>query len=166
MNLPNKITISRIVLTVLFLFFLSMPGAVNKLLALVIFVLASFTDYLDGWIAKKNDLVTDFGKIMDPVADKTLTISAFVAFAFMGVVPWFIVLVIVIREFFVTGWRLKALIQGKVFAASSAGKKKTVSQIVAIFLALIFVLMREIEYKSVPFLTGEKEILCEHILFL
>ncbi len=143
MNLPNKITISRIILTVVFLFLLFVPGAAAKTIALFIFLLAAFTDYLDGWIAKKNNIVSDFGRIMDPVADKVLTLSAFAVFCYMGIVPDKIVVVIFIREIMVTGFRLKALLSGKVLSAASAGKRKTVSQMVSIFVILVFIVLRE-----------------------
>ena len=157
MNLPNKITVSRIVLTVFFLMCLFSAGVVAKALALGIFTLAAFTDYLDGRIAKKNNITSDFGRIMDPVADKILTLSAFVSFSFMGIVPEKIVVVIILREVLVTSFRLKALISGRVLSASLAGKQKTVSQMIAIFVILIFIVLREAGRGMMPFWTEKTE---------
>jgi CDP-diacylglycerol---glycerol-3-phosphate 3-phosphatidyltransferase len=157
MNLPNKITVSRIVLTVFFLMCLFSMGVGAKALALGIFTIAAFTDYLDGKIAKKNNITSDFGRIMDPVADKILTLSAFVSFAIMGIVPERIVVIIILREVLVTSFRLKALMSGKVLSASLAGKQKTVSQMIAIFVILIFIVLRETPRGIVPFWTEKIE---------
>ncbi len=157
MNLPNKITLSRIVLTFFFVVCLFTKGVNAKVFALAIFTLAAVTDYLDGWIAKKNNLVSNFGRIMDPVADKALTISAFVSFAIMGIVSEKIVVIIILREIFVTSLRLKALLEGKVLSAAAAGKQKTVSQMVSILVILVFILMREAGEGVIPFWTAGLE---------
>ncbi|MFA6636858.1 MAG: CDP-diacylglycerol--glycerol-3-phosphate 3-phosphatidyltransferase [Candidatus Omnitrophota bacterium] len=157
MNLPNKITVSRMVLTVFFLMCLFSAGVGAKVLALGIFTLAAFTDYIDGRIAKKNNITSDFGRIMDPVADKILTLSAFISFASMGIVPEKIVVIIILREVLVTSFRLKALISGKVLSASLAGKQKTVSQMIAIFVILIFMVLREAGQETIPFWTEKTE---------
>lgn len=157
MNLPNKITLARIVLTFFFVAFLLMKGFSAKAIALGIFVFAAITDYLDGWIAKRNNLVSNFGRIMDPVADKALTISAFVTFSFMGIVPSKIVVIIILREVLVTSLRLKALMDGKVLSAASAGRKKTFSQMISIFVILVFILMKEGGNKVFPFWTSDVE---------
>lgn len=142
MNLPNKLTISRIILTFIFMIFLFSQGAVMKFLALVTFLIASATDYYDGKIARERNEITDFGKFMDPVADKFLTIAAFIAFVEMGLVPAWIVVLIISRELIVTGIRLFAATKGKVLAAEAAGKHKTVSQITAVFVILVFIFLR------------------------
>ena len=146
MNLPNKLTLSRIALTVIFLLFLFAHGVTYKILALVIFIIAAFTDFLDGHIAKRLDLISDFGRFMDPIADKVLTLAAFLAFVEMGLVPAWMVIIIIFREFIITGMRLMALRKNQLIEATLAGKHKTASQIFAIFTILIFIILREIGY--------------------
>ena len=139
MNLPNRLTILRLVLTLPFVAALSFqfPGA--KLLALVLFIASSVTDYADGYIARKFKLITDFGKLMDPLVDKIMTMSAFICLVALGSVPAWAVIVIVSREFLITGLRLIAAVRGKVLAAERLGKLKTVCQIVTILYCLILV---------------------------
>jgi len=140
LNLPNKLTISRLVLTVIFICLVLNDGFFLKILAVLAFAVASLTDYLDGYFAKKHHLVTDFGKIMDPIADKFLILSAFVIFTKMYIIPFWMTLTIVIRETLVTALRLYAVQRGKILAAESLGKFKTVLQIVTIFFILFFIL--------------------------
>ena len=113
-------------------------------IATLVFVLASLTDFVDGYIAKKKNMISDFGTLMDPIADKFLILAAFVAFVRMHLVADWMVVVILGREILVTGLRLFALSKGKVLAAERAGKHKTVSQIVAIFAILGFLIFREL----------------------
>ena len=145
MNLPNKLTVSRFVLTALFLWALFSPLRFNDTLALVLFSLAGFTDFLDGRIARSRKLITNFGILMDPLADKILICSAFIAFvesthlnpnAPVRVAAW-MVIVIVARELTITGLRLLAASKNIVLAAESFGKHKAVSQIVAINALLV-----------------------------
>jgi len=143
MNLPNKLTISRIILTFIFMFFLFSKGLVFRYLALVTFVLASLTDLYDGKIAREKNMITDFGKIMDPIADKILILGAFLGFVELKLVPAWMVVLILTREILVTGLRLFATTQGRVIAADLGGKHKTVSQVVAIFSILIFMAAKE-----------------------
>ena len=143
MNLPNKLTISRIFLTFIFMFFLFSEGATMKFLAIIIFLMATATDYYDGKIARERGEITDFGRFMDPVADKFLTIAAFLAFVEMGLVPAWMVILIISRELIITGLRLFATTKGKVLSAEAAGKYKTVSQVTAIFVILIFIFLRQ-----------------------
>lgn len=143
MNLPNKLTIARIILTFFFIYFISLQGLVNMTAAALIFVLASLTDFWDGYIAKKYNLISDFGKLMDPIADKFLILAAFLAFVRMHIVENWMVLLILGREMMVTGLRIFAMTKGKVLAAEKAGKHKTVSQMVAIFFILGFILFKE-----------------------
>ncbi len=143
MNLPNKLTISRIGLTILFMFFLFAHGPLYKVLALFTFLIAAFTDFLDGYIAKRYALTTDFGKFIDPIADKFLTLAAFLAFVEMGLVPAWMVMVIILRELIITSMRLIALRKEYVIAATFAGKHKTVSQMTAIVMILVFIILRE-----------------------
>lgn len=143
MNLPNKITLSRIVLTFVFMFLLFCRGIVAKYLALFIFILASLTDFFDGRIARRKKLENDFGRLMDPIADKILILGAFLAFVEMKIIPAWMVIVIIFRELVITGLRLNAARRGKVLSASLAGKHKTVSQMVAIISILIFLIIKE-----------------------
>ena len=145
MNLPNKLTVSRFALTALFLWALFSPLRFNDTLALFFFCAASFTDYLDGRIARRRGLVTNFGILMDPLADKIMTCSAFIAFvesshsnptAPVKVAAW-MVIIIVARELAITGLRLLAASKSIVLAAEKFGKHKTISQIVAIIALLV-----------------------------
>src|SRR6516165_10608246 len=139
MNLPNQLTVLRLVLTFPFVFALSVnfPGA--KLLALVIFIVGSATDYADGYIARRFNLITDFGKLMDPLVDKIMTISAFICLVSLRTLPAWAVIVIVSREFLITGLRLVAAARGKVIPAERLGKHKTVWQIATILYCLLLV---------------------------
>jgi CDP-diacylglycerol--glycerol-3-phosphate 3-phosphatidyltransferase len=143
MNLPNKLTVLRIILAGVFMLFLFMHGVLFKMLALLTFLLASLTDLLDGYIAKKYNMVTDFGKLMDPIADKILVLSAFLAFVQMELIPAWMALIIIFREIVITGLRIAALTQGKVLAAEYGGKHKMVSQVASIFVILLFLIFRE-----------------------
>jgi len=142
-NLPNKLTVSRIILTVFFMFVLFGQGLYFKSAALIIFMLASLTDFLDGYIARRNNLVTPFGQIMDPIADKVLILSAYMAFVELGLLSAWMALVIVAREILITGMRLYATTQGKIIPADIGGKHKTISQIAVIYLILIFLIFKE-----------------------
>src|SRR3990167_292475 len=143
MNLPNQLTVSRIILTFIFVYYISRTGLEPMIIAAVIFTLAAITDYYDGYVAKRFNLISDFGKLMDPIADKFLILAAFIAFVRMQIVDDWMVLVILGREIVITGLRLFALTKKKVLAAEAAGKHKTVSQIVAIFAILGFLIFRE-----------------------
>lgn len=143
MNAPNKITLSRIFLIPVFIVLLSVPfnwgawnigGAelpVSHFLAAILFIIASTTDWVDGYYARKYNLVTNLGKFLDPLADKLLVSAALILLVEMGLAPAWIVILIISREFAVTGLRLVAAGEGIVLAASSMGKLKTVTQIVA-----------------------------------
>jgi CDP-diacylglycerol--glycerol-3-phosphate 3-phosphatidyltransferase len=144
MNLPNKITLARICLIPLMVIipFLNIQGIwfgvpVSNLIILAIFLIASFTDYLDGYIARKYNLITDFGKFLDPIADKLLVITALIMLVEFGMIPGWIPIIILAREFMVSGIRMLAAGKGNVIAASMLGKIKTVSQMIAITLAFI-----------------------------
>ena len=143
MNLPNKLTISRIALTFLFMGFLYTHGVMAKTLALCVFLLASATDALDGYLAKKNNQITDFGRLMDPVADKVLVLAALLAFVERGVIPAWMVVVIIFREVTVTGLRILALTKGRVLQADRGGKSKTILQLSAIVVILLFLIFKE-----------------------
>ena len=132
MNLPNKLTILRTIMIPVFLIFLYIPGLgmTGDVLAAAIFVLASFTDLLDGKIARKYNLVTNFGKFMDPLADKLLVCSALIALVDLNRIPAWVVIIIIAREFIISGFRLIASDNGVVIAASYWGKFKTTFQII------------------------------------
>ena len=143
MTLPNQLTLLRIALSFLLILFLLSPGFSAKLAALATFILAALTDLWDGRLARRRGQVSDFGVLMDPIADKILVLSAFVAFVQLQVVPAWMVVLIATREFLVTGLRLFALGRGQVLPAEAAGKHKTVSQMVAISVTLLVLLLRE-----------------------
>jgi CDP-diacylglycerol--glycerol-3-phosphate 3-phosphatidyltransferase len=143
MNLPNKLTVTRILLTFIFLWLITQHGLAAAVAATVVFTLASLTDLCDGYLAKRYNLITDFGKLMDPVADKFLMLAAFLVFARLQIVAEWMVVLILVREFLVTGFRIFATTKGKVLSAERAGKYKTVSQIVAIFAVLGFIVFKE-----------------------
>ena len=139
MNLPNKLTILRTIMIPVFLIFLYIPGLgmTGDVLAAAIFVLASFTDLLDGKIARKYNLVTNFGKFMDPLADKLLVCSALIALVDLNRIPAWVVIIIIAREFIICGFRLIASDNGVVIAASYWGKFKTTFQMIMIILLIL-----------------------------
>ena len=132
MNLPNKLSLTRIALIPLMVALMYPNTTVCNLLAAAVFALAAFTDFLDGHIARKQHIVTDFGKFVDPVADKLLVLSALIMLIQHGVMPAWVVVVILARELCVDGLRMVAVGRGRVIAAGKLGKIKTVSQIVLI----------------------------------
>ena len=137
MNLPNKLTVGRILLVPFFVAALLIPFPMHTLAALLLFIAASVTDLLYGKIARKNHLVTDFGKFADPLADKILVLSALLCFVQLGWCDCVAVIVVLFREFAVTSIRLIAASKGKVVAANIWGKVKTVTQMVAIITILV-----------------------------
>ena len=139
MNLPNKLTVLRVIMVPFFVFFMltDVGGAANKWIALVIFAVASLTDMLDGKIARARGLVTNFGKFMDPLADKLLVSSALICMIELGMLPAWIVIIIISREFIITGFRLIAVENGVVIAASWWGKIKTVMQMAMIIVVML-----------------------------
>ena len=138
MNTANKLTMLRVVLIPVFLVLLYLPIPFHMAFALVIFILASVTDFIDGYIARHYNQVTDFGKFMDPLADKLLVMSALLWFVEAGRLPAWAMLVVVAREFAVTALRLIAVERGRVIAAAWSGKIKTASTMVCICLMLVF----------------------------
>lgn len=132
MNTPNKLTILRILLIPVFVILLYMDFQYNYLCAFIVFVGASFTDALDGYLARKHNQITDFGKFLDPLADKMLTTAAFMCYIDLGLASSIAVLIIIFREFLVTSLRLVASGSGIVIAANIWGKIKTIAQMVLI----------------------------------
>ena len=139
MNLPNKLTVVRMALVPFFVAFLLLSGSNESLkwIALVLFIVASLTDFLDGYIARKYNLITNFGKFMDPLADKILTISGMICLIELGRIPSWIVIIIVAREFIISGFRLIAAENGIVIAANYWGKFKTTFQMIMIILMIV-----------------------------
>jgi CDP-diacylglycerol---glycerol-3-phosphate 3-phosphatidyltransferase len=138
-NLPNAITVVRIVMAPVFFWLLLVDAGADgpmRWWAAVIFIVAISTDWVDGWLARRNGLVTDLGKILDPIADKLLTSGALVCLSILGELPWWITIVIVVREVGITVWRFVELGRGTVVPASSGGKLKTLTQAIAISLFL------------------------------
>lgn len=149
MNLPNKLTVLRVILIPVFMILYLVPSdtvlsvgnfavTLNCILAAAVFAIASVTDFLDGHIARKNNIVTNFGKFMDPLADKLLVTAAICCLLEKGICASWVVVVILAREFIVTGMRLIAASDGIVIAAGKLGKVKTVIQLITIIVALIF----------------------------
>lgn len=163
MNIPNKLTLARIVMIPLFLLMMCLPQNflgqwnwyhseiyVTWFIAMVIFAVASVTDFLDGYIARKYHFVTNFGKFADPLADKLLVLTAFIALVGVQKIPMWIVSVIVCREVSVTGLRLLLVKEGEVLAAAWPGKIKTVTQM----LAILFLLVDDFPLKNFPISIG------------
>lgn len=138
MNVPNKLTVFRAILVPFFVFFMlvDVAGTATKWIAVVVFVIASLTDLADGYIARKNNLVTDFGKFMDPLADKLLVCSALICMCGNKIPAW-IVVIIIGREFIISGFRLIACEQGVVIAAGWWGKIKTVVQMIMVIVLIV-----------------------------
>lgn len=146
MNTPNKLTLARFILSAAFFAVIMIDFPFHYLISLVLFIIASITDWLDGKIARSQGLITDFGKFLDPIADKMLTTAAFIAFTFkhIGAGVAIITFIVLAREFAVTSVRLVAADNGKVIAANMWGKLKTVMQMVAIIATLFALSLEEI----------------------
>lgn len=141
MNVPNKLTMARIILAIPFIYFLGISDGNNgftyRMIALVLFAVASITDFLDGYIARKNNMITDFGKLMDPLADKILVISALVVFVEIDFLPSWISIVVLAREFLISGIRSLAAANGEVIPAGNLGKYKTTAQMIGIIIIML-----------------------------
>ena len=145
MTLANRLTLLRILLTFLFMFFLLRSGFAFRILALCLFLIASLTDLYDGKLARFKNQVTPFGKLMDPIADKILVIAAFAAFVQLGLIPAWMLVLVLSRELLITGVRLFAFAQGQgVLPADRSGKHKTVTQMAGILWVLIVLVLREL----------------------
>ncbi len=139
MNLPNKLTLARIILVPFLVLFLltGIGGEANRYICILIFVTASLTDWFDGYLARKKNLITNFGKFMDPLADKLLVCSALICMIELKRLPAWIVLIIIAREFIISGFRLVAAENGIVIAANMWGKYKTATQMIMIILLIL-----------------------------
>ena len=152
MNTPNKLTVARMIMVPFLVVFLltGWGGEANRYISLILFVAASITDWFDGYLARKNHLVTNFGKFMDPLADKLLVCSAMICMIELGRLPAWFVIIIIGREFIISGFRLIAAENGIVIAANYGGKFKTVSQMIMIILLIlhfdlsVFVILEQI----------------------
>lgn len=138
MNLPNKITLFRMICIPFFVAAMAVGFPHHELVALIIFAIAAYSDHVDGHIARSRNLITDFGKFMDPLADKLLTASAFICLVQTQAIPAWVVIVIIAREFAITGLRTLAANDGVVIAASKWGKAKTMSQMIAIIALILY----------------------------
>lgn len=152
MNLPNQLTVFRLILTFVFVGVMSAEFPHARTVGLIVFSVAAFTDFLDGYLARKHNLITNFGKLMDPLADKILMCGGFVILAVLGEIPAWIVIVILAREFLVTGLRLVASAEGVVLAAENLGKHKTVWQIVTVIYFLVVLASEEPAFAWTGFL--------------
>ncbi len=144
MNTPNKLTISRIILSPVFMVFFLMDNVYCRVLSLIIFTVAALTDVWDGHLARKYGIVTGFGKFMDPLADKILTLTAFVSFVALGYVQAWMIMLILIREFLITGLRSLAAYRGMVIPPTMSAKFKTVLQMVSIVAILLYINLKTI----------------------
>lgn len=146
MNTPNKLTFTRIILAFICIGFILWDTVSSISIAFAVFILASVTDYLDGFLARKHSNISDLGKILDPIADKILIIGTFLSFLQLGVINVWLVVAIMVREFILTSVRLYGLSKGIVMEAKSFGKHKTLSQV----LAIVFIFIVLIVFKLHP----------------
>ncbi len=143
MNLPNRLTVGRFFLTILFVAVVSVEFPYHYSLSLGIFVLAALTDYVDGELARRWRMITDFGKLMDPLVDKIMTAAAFVCLVPLKAIPAWAAIIVISREFLITGLRLLAISKGRVLAADRIGKHKTSWQIATVIFFLVLLSSRE-----------------------
>ena len=155
MNLPNRLTVMRMILVPFFVAAVLYPFPHHFLIAFILFAVASYTDHLDGKIARKRNLITNFGKFMDPLADKVMVLSAMVCLVSQDLADGWIVVLMLAREFMVTSIRLVAADRGRVIAANMWGKAKTVSQIVAILAVLLMQYLLELGSMGILSLSAE-----------
>lgn len=151
MVLPNQLTVLRIILTPVFMYLFLSDDTVMKQISIVVFVIAAITDWYDGWLARKFNYITNWGKFLDPLADKILTSAAFIAFVMLGVFELWMVIVIIARDFLITGIRLYAEYAGWSFYTSRAAKIKTFVQMAFLYYCLLMYTLRTIEYIYVPY---------------
>jgi CDP-diacylglycerol--glycerol-3-phosphate 3-phosphatidyltransferase len=161
MNLANKLTIARICLVPFFILFMSLGGFLNTILALIVFFVASITDFFDGHIARKQKTITSLGIFLDPLADKLLISSAFICFVgrpYLGIAAWMVV-AIISREFLITGLRSIAAYKNVIIPADKSGKFKTTLQIVVIITTLIIIIINEAfaKYGGIPYVIAAIE---------
>jgi CDP-diacylglycerol--glycerol-3-phosphate 3-phosphatidyltransferase len=141
MTLPNQLTILRIILSPIFLILFLSPEPLLKQISLAVFIVAALSDWYDGWLARKFNYITEWGKFMDPLADKILTSSAFLGFALVGLLEWWMVVIVLIRDFTITLLRMYADKNGYIFKTSNYAKWKTMLQMVFLYYLLIIYVM-------------------------
>ena len=146
MNWPNVLTISRLGFAVVLVYLLSLNSLIGNIWSAIFFIIASLTDFYDGYLAKKKGLISNFGKIMDPIADKILMLSIFSVLAYMGVIDWWMVILIAIREILVTVDRLWSMYQGHILAAEHFGKIKTISQMTTVGVILLYLILEQASF--------------------
>ncbi|MEE9442742.1 MAG: CDP-diacylglycerol--glycerol-3-phosphate 3-phosphatidyltransferase [candidate division Zixibacteria bacterium] len=144
MNTPNKLTLARIVLSPVFMVFFLMENVYCRVLSMVIFIVAALTDVWDGHLARKYNITTGFGKFMDPLADKILTSTAFVSFLALGYVKAWMIMLIIIREFIITGLRSLAAYRGMIISPTMSAKFKTVLQMTTIVTILLYINLKTV----------------------
>ncbi|MFH1699490.1 MAG: CDP-diacylglycerol--glycerol-3-phosphate 3-phosphatidyltransferase [Candidatus Zixiibacteriota bacterium] len=144
MNTPNKLTLARIVLSPVFMVFFLMENVYCRVLSMIIFIFAALTDVWDGYLARKYNIITGFGKFMDPLADKILTSTAFVSFLALGYVKAWMIMLIIIREFAITGLRSLAAYRGMVISPTMSAKFKTVLQMTTISAILLYINLKTV----------------------
>lgn len=160
MNWPNRLTLTRIILAPVFMIFFLIEGVWPRFIALIIFIVAAITDMIDGWIARKYNITTGFGKFMDPLADKILTSTALICFVMLGYAQNWMVMPIIIREFFIMGFRSLAAYKGIVISSTWWAKCKTFVQMITIGLILVYINLQTF----VPAMGGEWGILTNPIV--
>jgi len=148
MNLPTQLTVLRIILTPLFLFFIFYDGIIFKIIALIVYIIASITDHYDGYYARKLGAVSKLGKFLDPLADKILVSSALVAFHILGFIQLWIVIVIVFRDFLITGLRSYALFKNQQVVTTYIAKVKTTVQMVSVFIIFVILIVKHLAIES------------------
>ena len=152
LTLPNQLTILRMLLTPFFLFFFLQPGYEQKLIGTAIFIIAAATDWYDGYVARKFNIITRWGQFMDPLADKILISSALFVFAYLGFLYWWMVILIVVRDFLITFLRIYAIHLGKSIVTSQLAKWKTSVQMTAVFVLLLYLNIPDAGIYSLPVL--------------
>lgn len=143
MNLPNRLTVTRLAITLVFVAVLSFDFPFHHTIAFVLFTIATITDYYDGEIARRQNLITDFGILMDPLVDKIMTAAAFIALIPRGVMPAWVAIIVISREFLITGLRLLAVNKGVVLPSENLGKHKTSWQIATVLYFLLYLSVQE-----------------------
>ncbi len=163
MVLPNQLTVLRIILTPVFVYLFLSGDPMYMQISLVVFFIAAITDWYDGWLARKFNYITTWGKFMDPLADKVLTSGALFAFVYLGVLELWMVIAVVIRDVLITGLRLFAEWKNKSFVTSKSAKVKTFSQMIFLFYLIIVYTLKENDYLKEAF-AGTIEILTNNYL--
>jgi CDP-diacylglycerol--glycerol-3-phosphate 3-phosphatidyltransferase len=149
-KIPNRLTILRMIIIIVFIPVVLMDKMITSYIALFLFIIAGITDWLDGYIARKYNIVSNWGKVMDPLADKIMVVSALICFVQLKIVPAWMVIIIIAREFLISGIRIMAAKDGDIIAASNLGKVKTITEIVVIIVILVLLaIINTLEYLSI-----------------